>query len=73
MAAGHVGQEIVSEVAGARANPQVVMRIDDGEIRLENRLRVSRQPVGSYDRAAQQTWRSLRCQLTARADHTESG
>ena len=48
VAAVHVGQEIVSEVARARANPQVVVRIDDGQLRLENRLRVSRQPVGSY-------------------------
>ena len=73
MAAVQVGKEIVREVAGARTNPQVMVRIDDGQIRLENRLRVSRQPVGSYGRTAQQTWRSLRCQVTARADYTKSG
>ncbi len=41
VAAADVGKEIVRQIARARSNPQMVMRIDDRQIRLEDRLRLS--------------------------------
>jgi hypothetical protein len=40
-----VGEEIVEQIAPVRPIPQVVMRVDDRQLRLENRLAPAIEPV----------------------------